>query len=226
MKKIEKVLSLMEELNFSAEDSAELVKKLIVKYPLRLPEKALLMLLNKPQDIPKPPSEETSTPPKKVRRATAPRKPKTSPYLLAKKAAALVVPEKKAPRGPSFDYLYLGADGRSLIHSPIRRYDREIQGIIIPYCDRKGYFGVSFRELKEVVSLKEANAFARTMPKYNGCSWEVWEFCHRDSVAQYQEELDTLLGATGGDAISQNYLLNDLFEQDSHKTRFAVDIID
>lgn len=84
--------------------------------------------------------------------------------------------------------------------------DLRIWGVVVPYQDKKGVFGISFFEEKKVMIVKKAVAKAKSFPKFFGNEWEVMNERHKTSLLAVQTKLNKILAQLHGDLVQGNYL--------------------
>ena len=81
-----------------------------------------------------------------------------------------------------------------------------IWGVVVPYQNKKGVFGVSFFEEKKVMIVKKAVAKAKSFPKFFGNEWEVMNERHKKSLIAAQTKINKILEQLHGDPVHGNYL--------------------
>ena len=84
--------------------------------------------------------------------------------------------------------------------------DLRVWGIVVPYQNKKGVFGVSVFEEKKVMIVKKAMAKAKSFPKFFGNEWEVMNDRHKKSLIAAQSKINKILEQLHGDPVHGNYL--------------------
>ena len=138
--------------------------------------------------------------------------------------------EKDAPANKKIDgkILYQNPNNpKSLMVSNEIIPDLRIWGVVVPYQNKKGVFGVSFFEEKKVMILKKAVAKAKSFPKFFGNEWEVLNERHKKSLIAAQAKINKILEQLHGDLVLGNYLTYP-YERNTSATiiRYAVELPD
>lgn len=100
-------------------------------------------------------------------------------------------------------------------------------GVCLRYKYSHNVFAVYPYEMTSM-TLKDAQNYAKTLPKVNGNSWMVLTPQQRDACKSKKNELNIILKKVGGDVFNGDYLTNPLTygckTQEILKVRFAVEL--
>lgn len=102
-----------------------------------------------------------------------------------------------------------------------------VWGVVVPYQNKKGVFGISFFEEKKVMIVKKAVAKAKSFPKFFGNEWEVMNERHKTSLLAAQTKINKILEKLHGDLVQGNYLTYPFSgKENATVIRYAIELPD
>lgn len=97
-------------------------------------------------------------------------------------------------------------NAKALIVSDRILPNHTLWGIVVPYFNKKGVFGISFYEEKKIITIKQAMSKAHAFPKFFGNKWEILNEKHKKSLIAAETKINKIIKKLHGDLVHGNYL--------------------